>query len=73
VQTRNQILRDEQIQRVFNHIDYNQSGTIEVEELHLMFAYYGIDLSRSELVQLFNQVDKDGSGDLSLEEFKSFA
>lgn len=71
--TRNQLLRDEQIARVFEQIDYNRSGTIEIDELNLMFAYYGIEVSRHELVQLFNLVDKDCSGGLDIEEFKSFA
>lgn len=38
-----------------------------------MFTYYGIAITRAELVRLFNLVDRDGSGTLDLEEFKAFA
>jgi len=58
---------------VFNQLDCNHSGSIEVDELNLMFTYYGIAITRSELVRLFNLVDRDGSGNLDLEEFKAFA
>ena len=39
----------------------------------MMFTYYGIDITRQELVRLFNLVDRDCSGHLDLEEFKAFA
>ena len=64
--SKNQIAREEQVSRVFDQIDYNRSGTIEIDELNLMFAHYGIDISRHELTILFNLVDKDRTGDLNL-------
>lgn len=44
--TLNQIKREEHIERVFQQIDYNKSGSIEVGELNMMFTYYGIEISR---------------------------
>jgi len=38
-----------------------------------MFAYYGIEVTRAELIKLFNLIDKDRSGDLNFNEFKAFA
>lgn len=71
--TRNQIMREEHVERVFDQIDWNKSGTIELDELNLIFTKYGIELTRQELCTLFNHVDADSSGTLSLNEFKTFA
>ena len=64
---------DEQIKRVFNQIDFNKSGAIELDEFSLLFAQQGINMSRHDLIQLFNIVDKDCSGDVSIKEFRDFA
>ena len=58
---------------VFQKFDIDQSGTIELNELHCMFKAHGIEISKNELKSLFQIVDTDGSGSLSLDEFKKFS
>ncbi len=58
---------------VFKKFDADGSGSIELNELYLMFLQFGVRVKKSELRQLFNIVDTDHSGALSVKEFKEFS
>ena len=54
---------------VFNEIDADGSGDLDIEELGLIFSSKGVFLSEEELGLLFERVDLDGNGSIDLEEF----
>ena len=57
---------------MFEKFDEDQSGTLEVKELKIMFDNNNIDISSEQLLTLFSIVDKDKSGALDMQEFKEF-
>ncbi|WIA30393.1 hypothetical protein OEZ86_000479 [Tetradesmus obliquus] len=54
---------------LFDSIDKDGSGAIDVEELQYALSVMGIDKSPAEVQELMDSVDKDGSGQLEFEEF----
>jgi len=68
--TRQEFKHQQEIESVFHKFDFDNSGTIEFNELFAMFKAHGMDIRRKELKTLFDLADTDGSGGLSLEEFK---
>lgn len=71
--SRNEMIKEREMENVFLKFDTDGSGTIGLKELYEMFLDYGVDINKDELKQLFNIVDSDGSGELSIEEFKKFS
>lgn len=68
--TKSDILKDEMFRRVFERIDYTNSGKVKIEEFALIFTNFNIQISKNELQAMFNMADRDQSGDLSFNEFK---
>eukprot|EP00883_Tetradesmus_obliquus_P004781 jgi/Sobl393_1/1515/SZX72241.1 len=57
------------LRALFDSIDKDGSGAIDVEELQYALSVMGIDKSPAEVQELMDSVDKDGSGQLEFEEF----
>jgi hypothetical protein len=59
-------------ENTFFKFDRDCSGTLEVNELHEMFAAQGLRIPLSSLMEIFNILDLDKSGTLDMQEFKTF-
>ena len=59
----------DQLRDVFKHFDSDGSGSIDVDELGLVFEAMGQTLTKEELKALMDQVDDDGSGEMEFDEF----
>ena len=59
-----------QAERIFNEIDTDRSGTIELTELAAYLAKEGAGLPPSKAHTLLMKLDADGDGKVSLEEWK---
>lgn len=55
---------------MFAKIDYDNSGKIDVSEMHFMFTSNGIQLSRDEIECFFDLCHKSASGYLNFNEFE---
>ena len=71
LKTRQELEQDQEIKDVFNKIDYDKSGKIEVGEMHSMFSSNGIELSRDEIECFFELCRKSASGYLNFNEFEN--
>lgn len=58
--------------KVFAEFDYDESGTIEHNELYAAMEYMGIQVSRKVCDVLIEDMDVDRSGTVDLEEFAGF-
>jgi hypothetical protein len=47
--TKSDILKDEMFRRVFERIDYTNSGKVKIEEFALIFTNFNIQISKNEL------------------------
>eukprot|EP00586_Coscinodiscus_wailesii_P023077 CAMPEP_0172503128 /NCGR_PEP_ID=MMETSP1066-20121228/166406_1 /TAXON_ID=671091 /ORGANISM="Coscinodiscus wailesii, Strain CCMP2513" /LENGTH=695 /DNA_ID=CAMNT_0013278733 /DNA_START=385 /DNA_END=2472 /DNA_ORIENTATION=- len=56
----------------FRHIDANCNGTIDKEELKLVFKDLGEELTPDELDAAFQHLDKNGDGKISEKEFTEY-
>ena len=54
---------------VFQKIDYDQSGTIEVSELNKVFVDNGLQISKEELAQFFSLCKSQSKHYLTVSEF----
>ena len=54
---------------VFRKFDADQSGTLEFNELSVLFAKSGLKLPKQELLMFFRMFDQDHSGAISVKEF----
>mmetsp|Transcript_7216 Transcript_7216/g.12181 ORF Transcript_7216/g.12181 Transcript_7216/m.12181 type:complete len:221 (-) Transcript_7216:46-708(-) len=61
----------ENLQRVFNHLDRNSNGSIEVEELHNYLKFLGHKCKRPEVEDMIWEIDEDNDGCVNWEEFKN--
>merc|ERR1719401_487955 len=63
------ILNEERrlIDRVFNIVDKDNSGTVDVDELKDMFKLFGVDSGylKNALERIMSNVDKDFDGQIS--------
>ena len=59
----------EAMSAMFNHIDTDQSGTIDIFELKASFEEHGIKFDAQKLLFYFSEADRTGGGKLSLSEF----
>merc|ERR1712057_97410 len=57
------------LERVFNVMDPDHSGTIDTEELREGLRKIGLWLKEDELKQLFQVYDEDQSGEIDYKEF----
>jgi len=60
------------IRVLFNRIDKDGSGTIEVEELAGMLLTTGGAITKEEAEDIMNHVDTDGDGRIDLHEFEKY-
>lgn len=60
-------------QAVFNEMDINSSGTIELGEMQLAFTAAGIDFNEETIARLFEKSDANCDGVIRWEEFLIFA
>lgn len=63
------------VQVVFNSVDKDGSGLIDIEELGIVMKSIANDLgltqpTKSEIKDVFNMLDTDESGNISLKEFE---
>lgn len=58
-----------QLREIFDHLDEDKSGTIEITELSNAMRLLGYDLDQEYILQQFNYVDSDGSGSIDFDEF----
>lgn len=61
-----------QLKKVFNEIDSDKSGEIDVLELKNAFERLGFQATRREVRTLLGEVDKDKNARVDLEEFCNF-
>ena len=54
---------------VFDLVDKDKSGAIEMEEAEELTQLLGMDLTRDEVELLVREIDKDGNGEVDFEEF----
>lgn len=71
LKTRLELQQDQEIRDVFTKIDYDNSGKIDVGEMHYMFTSNGIELSRDEIECFFDLCHKNAKGYLSFSEFEN--
>eukprot|EP00198_Chlamydomonas_reinhardtii_P001705 XP_001691041.1 predicted protein [Chlamydomonas reinhardtii] len=62
---------EEELLSLFNSIDTDGSGAIDVSELQTALEMMGIHKSEDEVAELMDGVDDDGSGELEFPEFKA--
>jgi len=55
---------------VFHQFDLDGSGSINSEELQVLFAAIGIELSDQDVLDTLRRVDVDGNDDLDYKEFQ---
>lgn len=56
----------------FSHIDKNQDGKVDLEELISAFADLGIAIGRNEATNLVKRMDQDGSLNISYDEWRDY-
>ncbi|XP_063546655.1 probable calcium-binding mitochondrial carrier CBG00135 isoform X1 [Cydia strobilella] len=56
----------------FTHLDKNQDGKVDLEELISAFADLGIAVGRNEATNLLKRMDQDGSLNISYDEWRDY-
>lgn len=56
----------------FSHIDKNQDGKVDLDELISAFADLGIAIGRNEAMNLLKRMDQDGSLNISYDEWRDY-
>ncbi len=72
VNTQQTISVDQEIQGVFNLLDADKNGRIDVQEIKVFFQQVGYPLNDNEVVQLIKMYDKNNSGVMEYDEFANF-
>jgi len=57
------------LRRIFNHMDFNKSKTLDAQEFEQALAAYGLFPKKVELQALMKYYDISGDGNISFEEF----
>lgn len=65
----NEKQRSSQLHAVFNQIDSDGSGTIDLEEFTLAYRRVREGINREDIEKIFHEADVDGDGELGYEEF----
>jgi Ca2+-binding EF-hand superfamily protein len=58
----------DEISKIFDMYDEDNSGEVEIDELANMFRSFGISLNETEMKEMFVTLDADNSGSVSKEE-----
>ena len=72
VNTQQSISIDQEIQGVFNLLDTDKNGRIDVQEVKVFFQQVGYPLNDNEVTQLIKMYDKNNSGVMEYDEFCQF-
>ena len=67
-----QLEQSEIFKEVFKHIDVNQNGFIEFEDLKIAMELLDFELSDDDIAEMMALVDRVGNGKLNFHEFKTF-
>jgi Ca2+-binding EF-hand superfamily protein len=59
----------QEFRKVFQDLDTDNSGTVDVDEIATMFKKLGEKTSRKKIVEMMAEVDTDGSGFIEFQEF----
>ncbi|CAK9030007.1 Uncharacterized WD repeat-containing protein alr3466 [Durusdinium trenchii] len=62
----------EELKQVFQRIDLDNSGTLELEELETAARELGVKCSKNSLKKVFKLIDIDQSGSIDFDEFSIF-
>lgn len=62
----------EELKKVFQRIDLDSSGTLELEELETAARELGVRCSKNSLKKVFKLIDIDQSGSIDFQEFSIF-
>ena len=63
------VLDESSISRIFNDVDKDGSGAIDVDEMELLLKNLSISASYTETQILFNSLDEDNNGTIDFDEF----
>ena len=55
---------------LFNQIDFDASGNLDLEEVVCFFKAITDDVSLENIQRIFKQIDEDGNHTLDFDEFK---
>jgi hypothetical protein len=58
-----------QLKKMFDALDIDSSGSIDLSELEHAMKFLGIDREQQTILQQFRYMDADGSGSIDFEEF----
>ena len=72
VNTQQSISIDQEIQGVFNLLDSDKNGKIDVQEIKVFFQQVGYPLNDSEVAELIKMYDANNSGVMEQDEFTNF-
>ena|SRR3990167_954080 len=72
VNTQQSISIDQEIQGVFNLLDSDKNGRIDINEVKVFFQQVGYPLNDNEVAQLIKMYDKNNSGVMEYDEFAQF-
>ena len=72
LKTGEEIMQEQEMQEIFAKIDTNNSGKVDVDELHFLFASNGVNISKPEITSLFATCKTHSKGYFTFEEFKGF-
>lgn len=70
--SRNPKTRKPNFKRIFEELDSDGSGSLQVEEMGKAMKMMGIELTAAEVVRLTARLDLDGDGDINYMEFIRF-
>ena len=72
VNTQQSLSIDQEIQGVFNLLDSDKNGKIDVQEIKVFFTQVGYPLNDSEVAELIKMYDANSSGVMEQDEFTNF-
>ena len=72
VNTQQSLSIDQEIQGVFNLLDSDKNGKIDVQEIKVFFTQVGYPLNDSEVAELIKMYDANNSGVMEQDEFTNF-
>ena len=69
------VLREDELRKVFNHIDKDKSGQLDKSDVKALLKEVGASdkLTDGDIDNIIKAVDKSGDGKVSFEEFVTFA
>ena len=55
--------------RLFDSIDADGGGTLDIEEMKQLFKDLGLELTSDQEATVMSRIDTDGSGEIDFDEF----